>query len=254
MLKFLFISIIFFSTAFSNSVQANDIYKVFKFLNKNPKKQLGTAPGVQCSSEEIVLRTKPRFKGDKHYFSMKCLNFIGYKSQYGSYGKIIKEYIDEQGGASSLFMNDDIPGMITDPGTCPNWKSFSYETKMKFWVWTMASIAMVESSCDSLKVNMGQVPDPTDRPRGLLQLNTLKSNRSWRGPNCQFSSAVLSVLNPRNNLRCGLDIMNELLKGKDGEYQSNGKLYPTNSYWEKLRGDDSIKGPISILIKQFPEC
>ncbi len=221
----------------------------FRILNE----PIETNPLYTCHDiTPIALPTNPAVPGIK--FSEKCMKFIDRFGAYGPYGFEVSEYILSQPDSSSRFLNKDIPGMVSDPGTCPKWKSFDNNQKIQFWVWVMASIAHTESSCDPNSVNRGRVPDPSDRPRGLFQLNTLKSKRSWRGPNCGFSSKVADVLNPKNNIRCAMDIMDELLKGSEGEYKSNGKIYPTNSYWQKLRKKDPAGGTIAKLIKTYPLC
>lgn len=202
-------------------------------------------------SNELTLPIDPRESGQK--FAEKCTNFIDKSGSFGPYGKEIHNYILEQGNTSRFF-NKNMPGMMKDPGTCPNWENLNNSQKILFWVWTMTSIAHVESSCDNRKVNWGRVPNSSDRPRGLFQLNTLKANRKWRGANCGFSSKHEDVFNPKNNIRCSMDIMDEILMGQDGEYKSNGKIYPTNSYWYQLRKKEPAGGKIAKLMKTFPLC
>lgn len=188
-------------------------------------------------------------------FSPLCVNFINASGNLGPYGKEIRNYLLEAGNQNENFFRNEMPGMVEDPGVCPKWSKFTINERILFWVWMMTSIAHAESSCDATKVNMGKVIDPSDRPRGLFQLNTRKAKRAWRGPNCGFPSEEKHVYNPRNNIRCSMDIMDEILKGKQGEYESNGKIYPTNSYWRELR--PKIKpagGKIGKLMKTFPLC
>lgn len=222
-----------------------------------------SAPSSNChdcrtddshTSDRITFTTKRRDDGLPH-FNTACVGFIKSDGTYGEWGTIIQDYIVAKGGASSRFFSNGLPGMETDPRTCPRWGQLTEQEKMKFWVWTMASIAQVESSCNTRSVNLGSVPNPSDRPRGLFQLNTLKANRSWRGPNCKFPSGAENVYNAKNSILCSLDIMDELLKGRAGEYKSNGKIFPTNSYWEKLRSNHSNNGgPIGKLVRQYGPC
>ena len=192
---------------------------------------------------------------DGVFFNEKCTSFIDTRGINGEWGDIIFDYIDEKGGANSLFLDDEVRGMTAQPRTCPNWYNLNTAQRKKFWVWMMASIAQVESSCGTDQVNTGIVPNSADRPRGLFQLNTLKKNRQWRGDNCKFPSGAKDTNIPRNQIRCSMDIMHELLKGKRGEYKSSGRIFPTNSYWEKLRPEhSSTGGPIGELIRKFPPC
>lgn len=201
--------------------------------------------------------TRPR-SGSLPYFNPKCQSFIQANGSYGTWGNYIVEYINSKGGENSRFLSDALPGMESAPQTCPNWRSLTGAAKMKFWVWMMASISQVESSCNPNAVNSGRVPNAADRPRGLFQLNTLntrQSPRGWRGDNCGFPSGAQATFSPRNNTRCAIGIMDELLKGRSGEYRSSGKIFPTNSYWEKLRPNHSSNGgPIGRLARRYPPC
>lgn len=76
-----------------------------------------------------------------------------------------------------------------------------------------------------------------------------KSDRYWRGDSCKAPS----VKAPKNNLRCSVDIFNEQLKGKSGDYEGNGKLggKGSNSYWQDLRGENP---KVLTMVKKFPDC
>ncbi len=228
----------------------------------------GSAPSGSCATcqtdndHEIgnisLPTTRPR-RGSLPYFNPACRNFIAANGSYGTYGKYIVDYINSKGGSTSRFFSDAMPGMDgSQPMTCPNWGRLSDAAKMKFWVWMMASISQVESSCNPASVNTGSVPNAADRPRGLFQLNTLNtraSPRGWRGDNCNFPSGAAATANPKNNTLCAMGIMDELLKGRAGEYRSSGRIFPTNSYWEKLRPNHSSNGgPIGKLARQYPPC
>lgn len=188
-------------------------------------------------------------------FNSRCRNFINSKGEYGPWGQMITSYLKSNPNVKERFFSNALPGMESSPQTCPMWGKLNNKQKEKFWVWTMASISQVESSCDNRAVNSdSNVPYRNDLPRGLFQLNTLRSKRSWRGPNCKFPTGAEHVYKPENSIACSLDIMDELLKGRSGEYKSNGKIFPTNSYWEKLRSRSSRGGPIGKLIRLYPAC
>lgn len=227
----------------------------------------GSAPSGEChscrtdDSHQIagisLPTTRPR-NGSRDWFNPACNSFIQSNGSYGPWGKLIVDYINGSQRRKSDFFDDAILGMESAPRTCPNWGRLSDDAKMKFWVWMMASIAQVESSCDPASVNTGRVPNPADRPRGLFQLNTLNtraSPRSWRGDNCDFPSGPTATANPTNNVKCAIGIMYEYVKSPRGQYSSQRKIFPTNSYWEKLRTNHSSSGgPIGKLIRQYPPC
>ena len=66
--------------------------------------------------------------------------------------------------------------------------------------------------------------------------------------------SVKTVSDPQNNIKCGLDILQEILKADEGDYRSNGLLYgkKNNSYWEQLRRQNG--GKIGELIRTHPLC
>jgi hypothetical protein len=253
MKKLLLVSLLVLS---SNIFAVSDVSKINEIVNKSTNAPDGSCHDCRTSSNNninIPLPTK-HVRGEL-YFNNKCTNFIKDNGKLGDWGKMIDDYIEEKGGAKSQFLKDEVQGMTAAPKTCPNWYNLNSEERKRFWVWMFASIAQVESSCDQTQVNNGKVPNPSDRPRGLFQLNTLKKNREWRGSNCKFPSGAAHTTKPKNQIRCSMDIMNEILKGKGGMYKANGKIFPTNSYWEKLRPNHSQSGgPIGELVRKFPLC
>jgi hypothetical protein len=240
---------------FSGNIFAQDINQMFSQVQQAVR-DAGSAPQPGCPHCLSDTRLKKyRLPETPNTFNVKCRNFIKSDGTFGDWGKMIVTYINKSEERQKRYYNPALPGMQSAPHTCPNWGNMDYNEKAQFWVWMFASIAHVESSCNNRSVNTGSVPNPNDRPRGLFQLNTLKSTRSWRGPNCKFPSGAENVYNPANNIHCSLDIMDELLKGRSGEYRGNGKIFPTNSYWEKLRTEHShTGGKIGQLVRMFPGC
>lgn len=171
-----------------------------------------------------------------------CDGFIQKDGSYGEYGKIIVDYFKEE-GRNSIFFQDHLDGVEK---SCPGWPRMSLEEKQYYFVWVKASISHKESTCDP----NARVKATNGIAVGLLQLDEKLSNRKWRGPNCNQKN----ILNIRANLRCGLDIFKELLKGKSGEYKGSGELWgkSSNSYWEQLRLKDG--GQIAKLISLNPVC
>ncbi len=231
------------------------IDKVNEVVIKNTNAPVADCHDCRTSTHESYDSLPLAHRKDGVYFNEKCTGFIKRNGEEGEWGKLITDYIDKNGGENSTFLDDEVRGMTAHPRTCPKWYSLNTEQRKRFWIWMMASIAQVESSCDKDQVNMGAVPNKSDRPRGLFQLNTLRKNRQWRGENCKFPSGATETVKPRNQILCSMDIMNELLKGKEGRYKASGRIFPTNSYWEKLRPEHSYTGgPIGELVRKFPLC
>lgn len=175
-----------------------------------------------------------------------CEDFIQSDGSYGSWGKEVVSYFDSHD--SSLFLKDEFPGMRAGISSCPNWHNMNQDQRKHYWVWVMASIARVESTCNPMARN-GKATHGV--AVGLMQLNEKPSARKWRGGNCR-GAEVLSV---RKNLHCSLDIMSELLSAADGRYESNGQLWGKGSasYWKRLR-EESDGGEIGEFIRLHPFC
>lgn len=178
----------------------------------------------------------------------ECDKFISTDESggYGPWGNEIVAYLDEKGD-DSVFYKNSLNGMDEGVKACPNWENMNKDEKQHFWVWVMAAIAHTESTCNP-KARNGQGTNGC--AVGLLQLDEKTSARKWRGPNC----AVKSVSTPKENLRCGMDILEELLKGKQGDYKSSGEIWGkrSSSYWQHLRQKQG--GDISDLIRLNPFC
>lgn len=162
---------------------------------------------------------------------------------YGPWGEVVVSYLREKGHASE-FLKDNITKIDK---ICPSWKKLTRKQREFAWVWTIASIAKVESTCNP-KARNGNATNGTGV--GLLQLEEKKAARSWRGEACKMPS----VLIPENNIKCGMDIMEEILKGKEGDYKSSGAIYgkDSHSYWQHLRKSDG--GGIVDLMSLNPLC
>ncbi len=173
-----------------------------------------------------------------------CTGFIHEDGNLGIHGATIKAYLDQEGDGSPFF-NSPRPGMVDPPAICPNWERLTRREKIHFWVWVMGAIAWSESTCLADRVNSSA---SNGTGVGLLQLDDGYANRSWRGPNCRSSSVRPAV----ENLRCGLDIMKELLLGPEGEYGTTGAIYRVKSYWASFRAEGG--GSAGALIAEFPLC
>ena len=187
---------------------------------------------------------KPALVAEFYENAAQCDEFIKKDGSYGEFGKVISEYMKEE-GKDSLFLKADVYGLNE---ACPKWSKLAAEEKAHTIVWVNAAIAKVESTC------MAEGPKGTVNPHGisvgLLHLNEKLSDREWRGPNCK----VKNIREFRNNLRCGMDILKDLLKGKNGLYKGDGKIWgeKANSHWKHLRKPDG--GDIARLISLNPLC
>lgn len=186
-------------------------------------------------------------------FSSKGANCSGFittstgKPKYGEYGKIIVDYLKERGD-DNIFFSNHLPGMLEMPQICPKWKKLTRAEKENFWVYTFAAIAFDESKCVASAKNL---EGSNGVAAGLTQMDQKKSGRSWRGPDCKADD----IMKPSANLRCALNIMEELLKGPKGEYKSSGHIFAVGknvSYWQKLKQPNG--GEIGHLMKTNPLC
>lgn len=230
------------------SATGSGLKTCIKEFNKTTKSmfQVGLAPQ---SCQAHLNSTEANCPPLAEEFSQKaanCEGFITSDGEYGSWGKEIVAYLDEK-GESATFFNKDLAGMKNGISACPNWSKMNTDEKKHFWVWVMASIAHIESTCNPSARNSSA---SNGVAVGLLQLDERPAQRKWRGPNC----AARQVVGAKENLRCGLDILEELLKGKEGEYKSNGQIWgpKSSSYWQHLRKKDG--GEISDLIALNPFC
>jgi hypothetical protein len=173
-----------------------------------------------------------------------CSKFIDSSGEYGEWGQVVKQYLDAKGEDSHLFRNG-LTGMGAPQNICPKWDRLSLAEKKHFWVWTIASLAWDEATC---KANARNPRATNGVGVGLLQLDENRSDRYWRGANCKTAS----VASASQNLKCGLDILSELMKGPNGMYKNNGQLFPTRSYWANFRGKTG--GDAGRLISQFSAC
>lgn len=177
-----------------------------------------------------------------------CGAFIDSSGALGPHGEVIAEYI-QGSDVRDLYYNDNIPEMSYGAEVCSNWTGMSEDERTHFWVWTFAAIAWDESTCIDTARNEAGTNEPAV---GLFQLNESQEGRNWRGSNC----ATLTVASPvEQNIKCGLDIMTEQLKGPQGMYRTSGAVFSStgeNSYWEKLRRRGG--GTIGERIRTHPSC
>lgn len=175
-----------------------------------------------------------------------CSKFINNAGELGPHGKIIYTHIGKV--TKSKYLSPIIPGMDS---ICPKWGWLTEREKKMFWVWFFAAIAWKESTCNEKAINKAATDGSA---MGYLQLNEKLSARKWRGGSSGKSCATANIHPAEHNLKCGVEILNEQLRGHEGLYESNGQLSGkgSNSYWQDLRGNGKEK--IKSMVKSFPGC
>jgi hypothetical protein len=184
-----------------------------------------------------------------------CTLFMDEHGNLNAYGRIVKNYIQDEirHDGSSRFLSNDLVGMETNPQICPNWKSFSNDTKIKFWVWMFAATAFEESRCEA---KVRDHFDINDYAVGLYQLEKNIKIRGHRGENCIASN--YAIHQPYSNIRCAMDMIHyQLLPIETKEIKQSGRLYSapgqsTNSYFYWLRQPNG--GEIGHHLRHFTPC
>lgn len=227
-----------------SQLSSQDVQRMANLLTQVEEHGVVNSKDISCGLSVLDVLLTDSFSED----GADCSKFIADNGEFGDYGKILVEALLEKGRDSHLFA-DDRPGMEDSPYTCPAWKKLSFDMRLRFWVWTFAAIAWDESKCDARARNTQATNGVAV---GLLQLDEARSARRWRGRNCEAKN----VSAPRENLRCGVDIMEELMRGPDGLYKASGKLWGDTSYWQKLKKSANNRAPSTVVkrIKEFPAC
>lgn len=185
----------------------------------------------------------------------KCKLFMSSSGEYSSYGRIVKNYINEK--LHPVFLSNNILGMSDHPNICPNWAKFDEETKVKFWVWTMASISAIESACN---VAVNDKRDVTGEfTFGLYQLERKTAlrfaNRRF-APNCMRPTSELRK--PIGSIRCAMDMLvTQLIDQKENIGEFDGRIYPgpgmeITTYFNEFH--HAWGGYIGQLMREFKPC
>lgn len=199
--------------------------------------------GPQVACEEIT--KVPLSAG----YSAKGADCSGYIRADGSLGPLGSTIVDHMKTINEAkFLENDLPGVQS---FCPRWPSLTQTEKEYFWVWLMAAISFKETTCGANTINRAATHGIAI---GHLQLNKIRKDRYWRGGKSGESCGVQDIAPDEANIKCGLEILNEQLKGKEGAYKGNGKLFGpgAHSYWHHLRLKNG--GTIIKLLKDFPLC
>ncbi len=207
-------------------------------------KRLGTvAKGPEVACEDI---TKVPLSSGYRNQGADCSAFIKADGSLGSLGNTIVDHIKTINGPK--YFENNLPGVQS---FCPKWPSLTRVEKEYFWVWLFAAISFKETTCGANTINRAATHGTAV---GHLQLNQPRRDRYWRGGESGKSCGVPDIAPAQANIKCGLEILNEQLKGKDGAYKGNGSLFGpgAHSYWHHLRLKKG--GTIIKLLRDFPLC
>lgn len=120
---------------------------------------------------------------------------------------------------------------------CPKYFELSVHEKRFFWVHLLSSIAKRESAFDSDVFNdESQFQTGLNAiSRGLLQISfSSTQNSNYRKNGCNIKKAE-DLVNPQNNLTCGIGIMNYLALDGCVSCKKNNKWQGLARYWSTLR-------------------
>lgn len=198
-------------------------------------------PKVDCQEESLALSKKYSYRG------ANCTGFITPSGKMGPLGKMIIDHMNSM-GTKALFFNKDLKG---PKQICANWENLTKEQMAYFWVWLFAGISLKETTCGVHLINR----KATDGVAvGHLQLNQARRDRVERDGTSGSSCGVADVKPHQANFACGIEILNEVLKGPDGYYGGNGSLFGrgAHTYWQDLRSPKSFV--IHKLMVDFPPC
>lgn len=206
-----------------------------------------TGPAIKGPQVDCEVNARAPLTSGYSNQGADCSTFIQADGSLGPLGRVISTHIDSMGN-NSLFHSRNLPAAIA---VCPRWSSFTNEQRDHFWVWLMAAISFKETTCGANTVNKAATHGTAI---GHLQLNKHRKDRAWRGGESGKSCAVQDVSSPAANMKCGLEILHEQLKGKNGLYKGNGNLFGrgANSYWQELRQKNG--GTVIKLVKSYPAC
>ncbi len=178
---------------------------------------------------------------------------FSWKSEWSD---LIKDELkkDDYRSGAIAFLNIQIDEKDLDQLECAGYNKSSFEDKSDFWVVFFSALTRAESAFNAKArsaLNRGH------RSYGLLQLakQTAKSQ-------CRITSADKSILNPKDNLLCGLTLMNWQLqgapvregrnKGKKLRSDFEGQIFGKHIFqWGPLRQNDH-RGK-ALLINWFKD-
>lgn len=140
-----------------------------------------------------------------------CKNFITETGALGPWGSFIASKI---GPETHPYLFKPAKDMAK---VCPKFKTMSDSEKERFWIWLVAAVANNESSCIE-KVKAKGVNGAT--AAGLMQMHLGKEYvyKCKRG---------INSLNARDNLECGITILNNDIRRTGSVFPVKGNYYDT---------------------------
>jgi hypothetical protein len=167
-----------------------------------------------------------------------CSNFIDSEGRLGPWGRTIQVELRENADA---YADNEPPDVLK---WCPGYKTMSKDWRERFWIWTFASIASSESSCNPTAVNpkcnrsdaarTGCKYNPNSPPNGdAIGLFQLEPRR------CQRSDEK-ALMNALQTSRCAARVLAGELRARDTLLD-----YKRETYWGPLRGNTGHRGDAS---------
>lgn len=121
---------------------------------------------------------------------------------------------------------------------CPGYSGWSDTTKKRLWVWTIASAAFGESTCNQ---NVRESRGPNGTLKGIYQLHKGAEGRySTRCRNGDGSSSTRGTI-------CKLAMMDEQLR-------DSGRLFQGRTHFDVFRNNSGPGYNNCLRLKQFPGC
>ena len=261
-MKFFITTILFTNMLYANDSlreSVNLVNKSFSTISNTGKVKLACSADIVEKSPVILT---PEFSEDG--VDDNCFKYIDDDGKIGPWGQTVINTINKlpKNEIRDTFLDKKFADMDL---VCPNFSKFDDSLKMKFWVWTFASISWQESNCKPKVTAQGT----NSKAVGLLQLEDSRRLREGRGDHCE----VADIINPNNNIACGVEILHQQLLGPKSSYftTSTGELFWKGAYWQHLRykkrsqtrdqqlidlsqSQHDHKSDIKELVMRFPYC
>lgn len=176
-----------------------------------------------------------------------CSDFIGEDGEYGDLGRMIVY--------GFTLYKDDLAPLIADSAAdkagmkmvCPQFSVMTPDQRKDFWVWTMATVALFESTCGYDTTN-----EQNRHAVGMFQLNESIADREPRsliGNHICGRLTRAQIAPATNNTACALDFMRDSFSGRM-DHAPPGLITDAQQF-ERLRNGDST---IIRVLKKFRLC
>ena len=175
-----------------------------------------------------------------------CDQFIDANGNYGRLAQMIV-YGFQLFPELSPLIEDSAANKAGMKNVCPNFDQMSSDQRKDFWVWTLATVALFESTCGHDTVN-----EANRKAVGMFQLN---ANVSDRAPRALLNGGICGRLTraqiepDNNNTACALDFMRDSFSAD--RWGSGAGLITDAQQWERLRNSNAL---IIRVLKKFKPC